>query len=413
MYVPESSNDHEFWLTRIADHLKQERYGTHAPDYLAKAKYFLSYLPSENLTVHNVQPTDIARYLNALKPRRRVSGKASPSKGLRIPHRAAIHMLLRLVHGRWPLAPAARNKTERFHEVITGEYNAWMRDLRGLAESTRSLRCVEARLFLQWLGERGGQEQLPFITVADLDAFVQSRSPLRRQTLQGVTSNFRIFLRHLHSSGRIPELASAVVSPRIYAFEGIPSALQPDEIAKVLRCTRQDRRPCGLRDYAILLLLSTYGLRAGEITELCLHDIDWTHDRLRVRHSKTGERSELPLLRAPGEAILEYLRRGRPQTGCRQIFVLTKAPYRAFREGTSLYSVLQRRLEVAGVTPKGKKGTHAFRHARATSLLKRDTPLKVIADVLGHRSLRSTMTYLKLDSEALRGVALELPRVAP
>jgi integrase len=185
---------------------------------------------------------------------------------------------------------------------------------------------------------------------------------LRRQTLQGVTSNLRIFLRHLHSSGRIPELASAVVSPRIYAFEGIPSALQPDEIDKVLRCTRQDRRPCGLRDYAILLLLSTYGLRAGEITELRLHDIDWTHDRLRVRHSKTGERSELPLLRAPGEAILEYLRRGRPQTSCRQIFVLTKAPYRAFREGTSLYSVLQRRLEVAGVTPKGKKGTHAFRH---------------------------------------------------
>ena len=70
----------------------------------------------------------------------------------------------------------------------------------------------------------------------------------------------------------------------------------------------------GLRDYAILTLLSTYGLRAGEITALCLEDIDWTHDRLRIRHSKTGVHSELPLLRAPGEAIFDYLRKGRPKS---------------------------------------------------------------------------------------------------
>ena len=414
MSVPESSNERDVWLTRVADHLKQERYGTHASDYLAKAKRFLDYLPSKNLTVHTVQPSDVEKYFDALRSRRKSGRKGLPSKGLRIPHRAAIHMLLRLVHGHWPLAPVPGSKQERFRDNLIVEYDAWMRDLRGLAERTRSLRCAEARRFLAWLGERGSEGQLASITVADIDAYVQSRaSSIRRLSLQGVTSNLRIFLRHLHGSGRIPDVGSALIGPRVYAFEGIPSALRAEEIDKVLRCTRQDRRPIGLRDYAMLLLLSTYGLRAGEITALRLQDIDWTHDRLRVRHFKTGAYSELPLLRVPGEAILQYLRRGRPKTRCREIFVHAKAPYRAFRNSSTLYTALQKRLKAAGVTPQGKKGPHAFRHARAASLLKRDTPLKVIADVLGHRSLRSTMTYLKLDLEALRDVALELPGVAP
>jgi site-specific recombinase XerD len=183
MFHPESSDERGVWLTRLADHLKQERYGTHAPNYLAKARRFLGYLPSENLTVHNVQPSDIEKYLDALRPQRKSSRKALPSKGLRIPHRAAIHMLMRLVHGQWPLAPIPRNEQERFREKLIGEYNTWMRDLRGLAERTRSIRCTETRRFLEWLGERGSQEQLASITVADIDAYIQSRASLRRRTL--------------------------------------------------------------------------------------------------------------------------------------------------------------------------------------------------------------------------------------
>jgi integrase/recombinase XerD len=230
-------------------------------------------LTSENLTAHTVQPSDIEKYLDALRPQRRSRRKAPASKGLLIPYRAAIHMLLRLVHGQWPLAPVARSEHERFRDQLIGQYNAWMGDLRGLSEETRSMRCAEARRFLDWLGERSSQEQLASITVADIDAYVKSRaSSIRRRSLQGLTSNLRIFLRHLHGIGRIPDLSSALISPRVYAFEGIPSALRAEEIDKVLHCTRQDRRPIGLRDYAMLLLLSTYGLRAGEITALRLED---------------------------------------------------------------------------------------------------------------------------------------------
>jgi site-specific recombinase XerD len=411
--TPELPDEHNDWLTRLRGHLKEQQYGTCAPHRISATRRFLEFLWQKNLTVGTVEPADIEKYLNALRSRRKSGRHAVASKSLRAAHRAAIHILLRMVHGRWPLAPTARCDRARFHEELISGYSTWMRDLRGLSESTRSSRCAEARRFLDWLGERSSAEPLASITVADIDAYIRWRATsLQRRALKSATQHLRSFLRQLHGSGRAPDLAAAVISPKVYTFEGIPSALRREEIDKVLRCTREDRRPVGLRDYAMLLLLATYGLRAGEVVALRLEDIDWGHDRLQVRHSKTGAHSELPLLQAPGEAILEYLRRGRPKTHCREIFVRAKAPYRAFRSGT-LYAALQERLKAAGVTPRGKSGAHAFRHARAVSLLKRDTPLKVIGDVLGHRSMQSTMTYLKLDAEALRDVALEIPVASP
>jgi integrase/recombinase XerD len=123
----------------------------------------------------------------------------------------------------------------------------------------------------------------------------------------------------------------------------------------------------GYRDYAILLLLSTYGLRDGEIKRLRLEDIDWRAETLHIRHSKTGASSRLPLLGEVGEALLDYLRHGRPRTAAREIFIRTRAPYRPL---SAVYSEIRRRLTDAGVKPPGKCGPHTFRHARAVSLLR-------------------------------------------
>jgi site-specific recombinase XerD len=269
--------------------------------------------------------------------------------------------------------------------------------------------------YLQWLGERGSDEKLSTMTIVDIDAYVKLRMQLlqRRCTKKGFAVCLRSFLRYLHGIGRIQDLASAVLLPKLYVHESIPSALRSGEITQVLRSTRQDRSPMGLRDYAILTLLSTYGLRAGEITALRLDDVDWAHDRLRIHHSKTAAHSELPLLRGPGEAILDYLRKGRPKsTSQREVFLRVPAPYRALRGG-SLWSVLEPRLKAAGVVPQGKRGPHAFRHAKAAALLRSAVPLKVIGDVLAHRSAAATMVYLKLDVEQLRDIALEIPRAKP
>src|SRR5260370_29540935 len=163
------------------------------------------------------------------------------------------------------------------------------------------------------------------------------------------------------------DLSTVVIGPTLYAYEGIPSALRAEDVQQVLKLTRRDRSAIGRRDYAILMLLSIYGLRAGEITALRLEDIDWKHSRLHVRHSKTGAHSTLPLLGKPGEAVLDYLRKGRPKTELRELFIRSRAPYRAFASGSSLYTPISRRLAQAAVTPTGKKGPPAFRPARAAT----------------------------------------------
>jgi len=215
----------------------------------------------------------------------------------------------------------------------------------------------------------------------------------------------------LHGSGRTAlDLSGTVIGPRIYDDEQVPSALRPEEIQAVLEATRQDRSPIGRRDYAFLMLLAAYGLRAGEIVTLRLENIDWQKEILRMRHSKTGAVSELPLLREPGEAVLSYLRKARPESERREVFLQVRAPYRPYKGGSILNCVIGARLKAAGITPLGRKGPHAFRHARAVSLLRAGVPLKIIGDVLGHRSAESTAVYLKLATEDLRVVCLNIPK---
>jgi site-specific recombinase XerD len=283
-----------------------------------------------------------------------------------------------------------------------------MADVCGWSLPTRSDRSAEARRFLSWLGERGSRHGLLNTTAPVIDAYMMQRAKsLRRSTLKTRALELRSFLRYLHATGRfLLEPSTAVIIPRLYTLESIPSALRAEDIEALLEVTRKDHSPKGLRDFAILTLLAGYGLRAGEITALRLEDVGWRSETLRIRHSKTSAYSELPLLPRVGNAILNYLRKGRPKTPAREIFVRTCAPYRAF---PSLHRLISLRFDAAGIAPQGRRGPHAFRHARAVSMLQAGVPIKEIGDVLGHRSAQSTSTYLKLAREDLRAVALEIP----
>jgi integrase len=191
------------------------------------------------------------------------------------------------------------------------------------------------------------------------------------------------FLRYLHSQAIIKrDLACTLVSSRRYAFEGIPPVLRAEHINALLRATRKDRTPKGLRDYAILLLLSTYGLWAGEVTGLQLNDIDWRKDQLRIRHSKTGGETFLPLLAPVGEAILGCLQKGRPAMSARAVFLRARAPFEPLRAGSSLYHLVEHRLQRAGIRLERKHGPHAFRHALAVSLLDAGVSLTIRALLL-------------------------------
>jgi integrase/recombinase XerD len=400
-------------IERLRRQLKVEGYSPSIQRrYPTLAGHFLDYCERERISTEIVRSTHVTQFLQGryrLFCRRHE--EAPPFRTWRRRYTGAVHILLRLVHGRWPVADPPATALEAFHRDIVCDYDTWLGDLRGLHLLTRSRRTKYALRFLASLGQQADQKGLADLSICDVDAYLrQCCSGLQRVSIKECTFNLRDFLRHLYRSGRTAtDLAGQVIGPRIYKHEDIPSALRAEEVQRVLEVTREDPSPTGLRDYAILLLLVTYGLRAGELVRLRLEDIDWRRDVLRVNHSKTGTHSELPLLREPGGAVLRYLEKGRPPSAHREVFLGIPAPHRPFKCGSTLNCVTSARLRAAGITPQGRKGPHAFRHARAVSLLRSGASLKVIGDVLGHRSAAATAEYLKLATKDLRAIGLELP----
>jgi integrase/recombinase XerD len=401
-------------LEEFAVHLRTERYAAAIQRrYLWLAQRWIDYLGRKCIAVEAVGAPELEDFLQwELQSWRRRHGR-DPGNTVewRRRYKTAINVFLRFVRGHWPVVAAPTTAIEAFHRDLVQGYDAWMQNLRGLASATRSKRTTQALEFLTELGPRGDQVSLAQIGVGDIDAYVQKRSKgRRRQTIEDYTVCLRSFLRYLHRIGRTAlNLSNTVLGPRIYDNEQVPAALRPVEVQAVLEVARQDGSPIGRRDYAFLMLLAAYGLRAGEVVALRLEDIDWKKEILHVWHSKTGAESELPLVREAGEAVLSYLEKARPKSKHRELFLQVRAPYRAYKHGSILNCVISARLKMAGITPRGRKGPHAFRHARAVSLLHAAVPLKVIGDVLGHRSEKSTAVYLKLATEDLRAVGLNIP----
>lgn len=401
-------------LERLRRHLREAGYSEHSIEHLcAASRQFLDYLRERGIVIDAVQPAQVVMYMrrrlreychsHGRMPRNRKAWRTWCTDGL--------VQLLRLVYGQWPPPRPARSLEEARAETLITEYRRWLQDCRGLATSTIDAAIEETRRFLIWHIRHCRSDVLRDLSLPQVHEYMRLRAAgMRRTTLKAVSQKLSGFLRFLHQRGYVPfDLSGRMIRPTLYEFESIPSILRPTEIEQILQVTRRDRSARGRRDYAILTLLATYGLRAGEIVHLQLRDIDWRAETLLIRHSKIRGTTTLPLVPAAGEALLGYLRSARPKTAAREVFIRMSAPLRGFSRGNSLHALVRRRIAAAGVQPLGKRGPHVFRHAHAVGLLRATVPMKTISDLLGHRSGRSTAIYLKLDCEELRAVALPLP----
>jgi integrase len=246
------------------------------------------------------------------------------------------------------------------------------------------------------------------ITPGEIEEFVRATGErISRPSLQHTIAQLRGFLRFLVSRGEIPPgLDKQIDTPRVYRLEKLPRALPWTTVQTFLRSIDRST-PLGLRDYAIFLLIATYGLRASEIVSLTLDDIEWRAGRIRVPQRKTGTPLLLPLTDTVSEILVDYLRRGRAAQAYRELFLRALAPAGVLKP-TAVTEAFQAWSRRSGLGIPFQ-GAHCLRHSYAVRLLRQGTPLKTIGDLLGHRNAESTCVYLRLALDDLRGVALPLP----
>jgi site-specific recombinase XerD len=314
--------------------------------------------------------------------------------------RNPIRQLLKLIlpnHGKVAGAP------DPFVDAAPGFFDFLFRE-RGLRETT----LVQYRHYLQRFQDylrRLDQPLLPDLPPMVISALItESGETLDKRSVQSLCSILKVFFRYLYNVGLMTrDLAKAIESPRHYRLANLPRSITWAQVQQMLQ--KVDRRSVvGKRDYAILLLLVTYGLRAREIGVLTLDDIDWKHDRLNVRARKAGHSTGYPLAPIVGEAILDYLKHGRPETIQRALFIGAYAPYTPLsRVAVSLRAKYY--LRKAGITVS-RPGSHTLRHSCVQRLVDSGFSLKTIGDFVGHRSPEATRIYAKVNIEALRTVAL-------
>lgn len=295
-----------------------------------------------------------------------------------------------------------------FPEV--SQYVAYLKSQRGLSESTIGYHKYWTERLLGFLGCREGASLLPTFQIADIDRFIEREGTrLQCGTQQLLAGVLRSFLHYLYLSGElITDLSCFVASPRRYKLQSLPGVLEWEDVQKIIDSVDLSTR-AGPQHYAILLFLTTYGLRAGEVARLTLDDIDWRKETIHIAPGKTGRDLWLPLTAGVGKAILAYLKDRRPSSKYREIFLLTCAPWTPLKSGNIAY-VVNRHIKLAGLDPP-RHGPHLLRHSFATRLIRAGASLKEIGDLLGHRDPESTHTYTKTATDQLREVALEIPEV--
>ena len=282
-------------------------------------------------------------------------------------------------------------------EELLGRYRGYLLVERGLTAGTVRGYVDFVRPFVA-TRLRGDVLDLAGIGAADVTGFVLATCPGRAiGSAKLIVCSLRSLLRWLHLTGVVSTpLAAAVPSVAGWRLSGLPKALEPGQLRSLLAaCDR--RTPTGRRNYAIMLLLSRLGLRAGEVARLGLEDIDWRRGELQI--CGKGNRAErLPLPADVGAAIAAYLRRGRPHTAeGRSVFVRVHAPHRALTTG-GVTMVVFDAAQRAGLP---KMHAHRLRHTAATAMLRAGSPLPEVGQVLRHRSALSTAIYAKVDRDAL------------
>lgn len=289
-------------------------------------------------------------------------------------------------------------------DLLLASFERYLLVERGLAAGTVRGYVAHARRCLDGLPPGGA---LAGLSAGEVTGAVlrMAGSRVSVSATQYFVSGLRAFLRFCFVEGLLEaDLSQAALAVTGRRRSSLPRGIGRTDAAALLgACDR--RSLLGRRDYAVIVLLLRLGLRRGEVARLRLDDVDWRAGELVVR-GKGGREDRLPLPADVGEAIASYLRRGRPASGRREVFLRARAPYEPVASGT-VSSTVRRACRRAGIP---EVGAHRLRHTTACEMVSAHVPLERIGQVLRHRSLQSTAIYARVDLDQLRLLAAPWPQ---
>ena len=370
--------------------------------FRSTTKQLLRFIESENLSAFN---TEVGfRFLEKrynYTPQTRV-GSANNSR---------VRMMQMLSEFQLHGTPMRKSRTrayklpEGFREATEGFIEN--RRFTGIVEGNMGTISLYLERFFNYITAKGVSTANQ-ISLEHIHGFLISLAGYSNSTKDHTMRTVRQFMAYCFKNGFCPKNLSEQVPAVHYEKRSrIPSAYSGEEIARLLSMVDRSN-PVGRRNYAILLLITRLGLRAGDTASLKFENIFWEENRISLTQHKTGRSLTLPLPEDVGLAIIDYLKYGRPICDSKAIFVRHRAPLDEYSAG-GIYSMVSGYIAKAGIHAEGKRrGPHALRHSLASRLLEENVPLPVISEILGHANSDTTAVYLSISIDKLRRCALEV-----
>ncbi len=317
--------------------------------------------------------------------------------------RTTLEALLKYLREAGAVRPPVVPDDTRGPSAVEGQYERYLITERGLSPPTIRFHLFHARRFVS---ECFGPKPIRFKMLRQhhITQYILRHVPAYKQrSAQTWISALRGFIRYLHLRGETDtDLSGCVLKTANWNLSALPKYIEAPKVEQLLRVVNRRTR-AGLRDYAILLLLARLGLRGGEVVRMELEDLHWETGELTVR-GKNSRWSRLPLPADVGEAVVAYLRRGRPRCTTRSVFVRLTAPHRGLKTSSAITALVASYLDRAGIRVI-RKGAHVLRHSLATRMLREGHSLEDICQVLRHLHRSTTEIYAKVDLNALRALA--------
>jgi len=389
---------------RFAAYLKERGYTkSRATEILSKGCLFNIYLIDKGITFKKIDPSLIEPFIDDYLSSFRTTSKSYCAK-------TRTRGMLKKLFSYLVEAEGLRLKKIK---PVTTRYS-WMLDpyLRYLREECQFCEATiyqhRGRLcaFLEGLEEKVTRKHMKRLRAEGIETYIKQHCKKSPDNLRRLVGTLRRFLRFCARQGYTStDLSGVIPSIPSYRFTSLPKGMEDSDLQRILSTISKDTA-AGSRDYAVMMTMIAYGVRSKSVAEMQLEDICWPRSTIRIRAQKGGKEVIVPLLDTVGEAIFAYLHH-RPEGPFRNLFLSVRAPFFPIGSG-AISRIVCVYMKKAGVKKVGN-GSGTLRHSWAIRALAQDSPMKAIADVLGHRCLDTTFIYAKADLKTLRQVVMPWP----